>query len=143
MNSELLNKAMKAKSPEELLKIVREGGMEDFTEESAKAYFDLASHKGELSDDELSNAAGGCKKDGKRVVTVGAGCVGFSNTMNLHLWKCDKCGEDDTVCPCYGDPGGTPPGVFRFGLKNQCGNCGWCHYVKGLWLCYNPKANEM
>ena len=50
MNQELLTRAKAAKSPEELLKIAQENGMSEFTEESAKEYFELINKSGELSD---------------------------------------------------------------------------------------------
>ena len=139
MNEELIAKAREAKSPEELLKLAKEAGISDITEENAGAYFELISSKGELSDDELSNAAGACKNGGRRVVTISLDCVGYSKFENRHFWKCDKCGKLDTDDKCYHDY----DWGFRFGHKDQCGTCGWCHYEKGLWLCYNPDANKL
>ena len=56
---ELIEKAKSAKTPEELMALAKENGME-LTEESAKAYLDLLHPQtGELSDDELDNVAGG------------------------------------------------------------------------------------
>ena len=56
---ELIEKAKSAKTPEELLALAKENGVE-LTEESAKAYLDLLHPKtGELSDSELDNVAGG------------------------------------------------------------------------------------
>ena len=57
---ELIEKAKSAKTPEELLALAKENGVE-LTEESAKAYFEQLNPKtGEVSDDELNNVAGGC-----------------------------------------------------------------------------------
>ena len=69
MSEEILAKAKAAKSPEELLKVFRESGIEDFSEESAKMYFDFMHKSGEVSDEEIANAIGGCKVNGKTVVT--------------------------------------------------------------------------
>ena len=56
---ELIEKAKSAKTPEELMALAKENGME-LTEESAKAYFEqLNSKTGELADEELNNVAGG------------------------------------------------------------------------------------
>ena len=56
---ELIEKAKSAKTPEELMALAKENGME-LTEESAKAYFEaIHPEAGELSDDELNNVAGG------------------------------------------------------------------------------------
>ena len=55
MNQELVNKARKAKSVEELLALAKENGIE-LTDEQAKEYFaQLNPTKGELSDDELED----------------------------------------------------------------------------------------
>ena len=60
MNKELLAKAKEAKTPEELLSLAKENGVE-LTDESAQAYFDLIHPKtGEISDNELDNVSGGC-----------------------------------------------------------------------------------
>ena len=60
MNEELLAKAKAAGSPEELLKLAHENGMSYFTEENANAYFNVLHQSGEIADEELENAAGGC-----------------------------------------------------------------------------------
>lgn len=53
MNKELLAKAKEMKTPEELMALAKENGVE-LTEESAAAYFDRLNPKtGELSDSEL------------------------------------------------------------------------------------------
>ena len=58
-NKELLAKAKAAETPEALLTLAKENGIE-LTDEEAKAYFDrLHPQTGELSDDELDNVAGG------------------------------------------------------------------------------------
>ena len=70
MNTELIAKAKEAKSPEELMALAKENGVE-LTEESAKAYFNQLNPKtGELADDELDNVAGGgCQSDNGRLNT--------------------------------------------------------------------------
>ncbi len=53
MEKELIFKAKQAKTPEELIAIAKENGME-MTEERAKTYFEqLNPTTGELSDDEM------------------------------------------------------------------------------------------
>ena len=60
MNKELLAKAKEAKTPDELMSLAKENGIE-LTAESAASYFDrLNSKTGELSDSELDNVSGGC-----------------------------------------------------------------------------------
>ena len=70
MNNELIAKAKQAKTPEELMALAKENGVE-LTEESAKAYFNQLNPKtGELADDELDNVAGGgCQSDNGRLNT--------------------------------------------------------------------------
>ena len=64
MNNELIAKAKQAKTPEELMTLAKENGIE-LTEESAQAYFNKLNPKtGELADEELDNVAGGgCHSD--------------------------------------------------------------------------------
>ena len=60
MNRDLIAKAKAAKTVGELMALAKENGTE-LTEESAKAYFEqLHPKRGELSDEELDNVAGGC-----------------------------------------------------------------------------------
>ena len=60
LTKELVAKAKEAKTPEELMALAKENGVE-LTEESAAAYFDrLHPQTGELSDSELDNVSGGC-----------------------------------------------------------------------------------
>ena len=60
MNKELLAKAKEAKTPDELMSLAKEIGIE-LTAESAASYFErLNSKTGELSDSELDNVSGGC-----------------------------------------------------------------------------------
>lgn len=59
MNNELIAKAKKTATVEELLALAKEKHM-GLSEEDAKMYFELLHPKtGELSDDELDNVAGG------------------------------------------------------------------------------------
>ena len=58
-SEEIVEKAKKIKSVEELINFSKEGGME-LTREQAQVYFaQLNSQSGELADDELENVAGG------------------------------------------------------------------------------------
>ncbi len=96
MNQELVNKARKAESVEELLALAKENGIE-LTDEQAKEYFaQLNPTKGELSDDELEDVAGG-------------GCFG----------------EEERYCPnCQTrlEYRGSCHGLYYF---YQCNNCGY------------------
>lgn len=60
LTKELVAKAKEAKTPEELMALAKEDGI-DMTEESAAVAFEqLNSKTGELSDSELDNVSGGC-----------------------------------------------------------------------------------
>ncbi len=58
MTNEMIQKAKECKSAEELLALAKENGME-MTAEQAAEKFAALNNVGELSDDELENAAGG------------------------------------------------------------------------------------
>lgn len=61
MDEKILEKARQAKTPEELIALAKEKGVE-LTETDAKTYFEKLNTKGgELADDELDNVAGGRK----------------------------------------------------------------------------------
>ena len=126
MEKELIVKAKQAKSPEELMALAKESGIE-MTDESAKAYFALIHPKtGQVSDNELDNVAGGgCHaSDGREIVTVGHGCTGFI---------CKKCGNKNVIT-------GTGVVFCKCGRMAVCNSCKYCTYEKGLWLC-NKKKN--
>ncbi len=70
LNKELIQKAKEAKSPEELMSLAKDNGVE-MTGESATAYFEqLNRSAGELSDEELDNVAGGGCQDVNRRLDV-------------------------------------------------------------------------
>ncbi len=142
MNNELLNKAKETNSPEELLKLAHENGAADFTEENAKAYFETMHKSGEISDDELENAVGGCKtSDGRRVVSRGMTC-----TVKPPVgWKCKVCKQVDGECTC-GRPMLTSIEnewniTANFNKQGICGTCDFCTYEGGKWICNNDVAN--
>ena len=126
MEKEIIAKARKAKTPEELIALAKENGTE-MTEESAKAYFgQLHPTSGELSDEELDNVAGGGCYNGDRLVTT-------------VLSYCDewRCKDDGSQCSIQG------PMVYCNTCKVGafCCSCHYCTYEKGLWLCNCP-ANK-
>lgn len=140
MYNELIKKAKSASSTEELLKIAQENGMQEFTEENAKAYFEAMHKSGELSDDELESAAGGCKSNNRRVVTLGYVCpVRF-------LWRCKRCLNPQEGCHCGWDLLPETCEAYRASMFPNtlytCGTCGWCSYESGIWYCNNSEANK-
>lgn len=112
MTKELLKKAFEAKSPEELLKLARENGVLEITEENAKAYFDAINQGGEVAEDELEGAVGGCGGGplarGKTCPLCGSGRLIVStydyeyptvktdyydqNGYHATVYRCDRCG---------------------------------------------------
>ncbi|MCD8105469.1 MAG: Nif11 family protein [Lachnospiraceae bacterium] len=58
---ELMHKARECKSPEEIIALAKENGV-DITEAQAEEYFKMLSPvNGELADEELDNVSGGCE----------------------------------------------------------------------------------
>lgn len=123
MNTELIAKAKEAKSPEELMALAKENGME-LTEEAASTYFNQLNPKmGELADDELDNVAGGgCHNGGRLVVSV------------MHYCDEWRCKDDGSQC----DIDGVLVNCNTCKVAAYCFSCKYCTYEKGLWLCNNP-----
>ncbi|MGN0308012.1 MAG: hypothetical protein ACI4DN_07330 [Lachnospiraceae bacterium] len=123
--AELKEKAKAAKTPEEIQAIARENGIEDFSLESAKAYYEQLHKEGELSDEELDNVAGGAcyTDDGRMVTTIANFCE------DGH--RCKKCGRnfihEGHAPDCFEGP--------------NCKDCKHMSYEKGLWLC-NYEGNR-
>ncbi len=125
MDKNLILKAKQAKSPEELIALAKENGVE-MTEESAKAYFDQLHKTGEVAEDELGNVSGGgCHaRDGRMITTVLNYCS---------RWHCDK---DGNLSKLYGEAfGGGAFVCHSCGSVAVCKTCMFCSYEKGLWLC--------
>ena len=122
---ELLEKAKAAKTPEEIQAIAKENGIEDFSLESAKAYYEQLHKEGELSDEELDNVAGGAcyTDDGRMVTTIANFCE------DGH--RCKKCGRNFIH-------EGHAPDWFE---GPNCKDCKHMSYEKGLWLC-NYEGNR-
>lgn len=95
LNATQLAKAKEAKTPEELMALARENGME-LTEAEVKTYFDLLHPKsGELTDDELDNVAGGgCySSSGRLKTTCGYKCRHYQDGPSTY-------GIRGTCCRC-------------------------------------------
>ena len=93
INNEIMAKAKQAKSPEELMALAKENGIE-LTEEAASTYFNLLNpNMGELADDELDNiAGGGCHNGGRLVVSVMHYC---------DEWRCKDDGSQWVIGTSY------------------------------------------
>ena len=106
---ELIEKAKEAKTPDELMSLAKENGIE-LTEESAAAYFDRLNPKtGELSDSELDNVSGGgclsddpydtCMADGyclSDYVCSRCGARGIDHSTGV--LRCSGCFASDPRC---------------------------------------------
>ena len=123
LNKELLVKAKEAKTPEELLTLAKENGIEMTAEEAQKIFAQLHPQTSELSDDELDNVSGGgCHNGGRLVVSVMHYCDEWRCKDDGSQWVIDGMLECCKTCR-----------VTAF-----CHSCQYCTYEKGLWLCNNP-----
>ena len=104
-NKELLEKAKQANSPEELLVLAKENDVE-LTQEQAEAYFEQMNKSGELSDDELADAAGGK-----------GGCGADSDSSE----ECPNCGGKLSHTSRPGVDIHSP----EWGFISYCNKCGW------------------
>ena len=70
ISKELIEKAIQAKTAEELIEMAKAENIELSAEQAAKALAQL-NRNGELSDEELDNVAGGCGSGDEPLFTVG------------------------------------------------------------------------
>ncbi len=90
MTNEMIQKARECKSPEELLSLAKENGIE-ITAEEAEEKFAQLNNEGELSDDELSGAAGGGCGEAAPDYTVPSYSVGDTVASGLRACWCNNC----------------------------------------------------
>ncbi len=118
LNGELLEKAKKAKNPEELLSMAKENSVE-LTNDEAKTYFARLNPKeGELNDDDLDDVSGGCNTTylyGTPVVTAFNTCEYYTAEGSNHLI--------------------TPNG-------GSCTGCAWSEYDGFFLRCHCPERRE-
>ncbi len=146
MNKELLEKARAAESPEELLKLAHKVGMDDFTEENAKAYFETMHHSGEIADEDLDVSAGGCYNSaGELNVTLGNLCSARNSATPQ--WICKQCKQPAALCRCLPEASDFEESLgfaFKSKVKNACETC---EYIKtylsgGNYICSNPNMKN-
>lgn len=101
MNEEILQKAKKAESAEELIKIAKESGYE-LSEKKAQEYFERLNSDKELTESELSAAAGGC---GSKSSATGV--------------YCPNCGSEMEYSECVPEPYASPERSY------VCYSCGY------------------
>ena len=106
LTPELLEKAKQAKSPEELIALAKESGIELSSEQAAAYFAKLGSDDGGLTDDELDNVAGGCfgeHYDNRiKVSPTDRDCM---------YYACGICEEQAAHCKC------------RTYEEHNCGTC--------------------
>lgn len=127
---ELVEKAKKTETAQELIALAQENGIE-LSREEADGYIERFHAVGELSDEELDNVAGGgCYLEGKYydnlIVTHQYGCS---------WWKCKKCMNGAMKAK---KEGGKIVGVCeKCGASTVCGQCYYMLYGRGVWYCGN------
>lgn len=121
MNEELLKKAKKAKTAEELCSLAEENGI-TLSKEEAQEYFNSLSKNGDIRDDELDKVTGGgCEKviDGKKytVVTSGVRCFNgeYRKVQERETWLREK--------------------WYMYTGDGCCGDCANLILLKGIGYC--------
>ena len=141
ITNEMIEKLKAAQSPEVLLDMLKETGIE-ITAEEAKIYFDYVNgQSGELSDDDLSDVSGGgCKrKSGK--ITVTNGCKCFNGHYENNCTWSGMCYEGGTKHYCksyYREDNKELRGLWSMfcGEKEQvCGTCRWLGFEGCIGVC--------
>ena len=127
LTPELLEKAKQAKSPEELISLAKESGIELSSEQAAAYFAKLSSEDGGLTDDELDNVSGG-------------GCFGedYDNrikvsptTHDCMYYACGICEEQAYYCKC------------RSMGEHNCGTCLHIRYdTDGVTYCNSVNVKQ-
>ena len=102
-NSELIEKAKAAKTAEELMEIVKAGGVELTADEASSCFAQLNPQQGEILDDDLENVVGG-------------GCGSSdSKEEETHNFVCRMCGSKNPPKTVYWE---------TLGYGRGCSDCG-------------------
>ncbi len=125
LKSELLEKAKRAKSKEELMALAKENSI-SLADGEAEYYLALLndpSIHGEVGDDELDDVSAGCKREyfGKKYVVVTSGLKCFNG--HYESW------ENEYNPAAYAD---TKRGLWRdFSSDGCCGRCKYLGFTNG------------
>ena len=136
MNEEIIAKAKKAKSVEELIALAKENGIE-LTEEEANTYLaQLNPKKGEISDDELDVVSGGgceTKVDGKKYTVVTPACKCFTGQYLSNFVSRENLGM--TVRTDNPELRMIWVGKTGSKIENKCGSCAHLGFKGGIGYC--------
>jgi len=142
-NEEILAKAKKLKSVEELLTLAKENNIPLTREQAQEYYTQLNPKSGELADDELDNVAGGGSYNGEGYLIV-------SGNYTCNFWTCKVCGCTETTSYFGGFVGriAVCNNCRLPGFKNsvgatsaRCNNCSHC-FAQGYLLCSHPSKKR-
>ncbi len=101
MDSNILEKARKAGSVDELIALGRENGI-DLNEKDAAAYYDALDKSGEIDDDDLDSVSGGAcyTDDGYLKTTIGHSCKYYERQSGVNPSALDN---TCYACKYWGD----------------------------------------
>lgn len=122
---EQIEMARTAKSPEELLYLAKESGVE-LSEEQANTYFEQLNKSGEMSDNELNNVSGGACGP-----PLPPNCVDANHSCDK--WVCEHCGKPkDAVSRIH----------FHntFPIYRHCDSCKYSSFDNPRYLCNHPSG---
>ena len=133
---DMMEKAQGAKTPEELLVLAKEADIQ-MSPQEAEETFALLNKKGELSDEELDNVAGGgCDTtvDGKTYTVVSSGLDCFTGQYEANY---ERNGVDGVVAgPLYAQDNYSLRFTWKdFAYPGQCGMCRWLSFKAGTGYC--------
>lgn len=133
---DMMEKAQGAKTPEELLVFAKEADIQ-MSPQEAEETFALLNKKGELSDEELDNVAGGgCDTtvDGKTYTVVSSGLDCFTGQYEANY---ERDGVSGVVAgPLYAQDNYSLRFTWKdFAYPGQCGMCRWLSFKAGTGYC--------
>lgn len=132
----MMEKAQGAKTPEELLVLAKEADIQ-MSPQEAEETFALLNKKGELSDEELDNVAGGgCDTtvDGKTYTVVSSGLDCFTGQYEANY---ERNRVDGVIAgPLYAQDNYSLRFTWKdFAYPGQCGMCRWLSFKAGTGYC--------
>lgn len=133
---DMMEKAQGAKTPEELLVLAKEADIQ-MSPQEAEETFALLNKKGELSDEELDNVAGGgCDTtvDGKTYTVVSSGLDCFTGQYEANY---ERNRVDGVIAgPLYAQDNYSLRFTWKdFAYPGQCGMCRWLSFKAGTGYC--------